>query len=92
MAKRLIQMTTPELKAEFSIAGSPEKIGKLFDDVWTLITHTVDWKNHAEHTNAMLFIARMYVEVKASQKRLEKSHSAGILKQFERELKFDNLK
>lgn len=82
-------MTTAELKAEFSCAGSPEKISKLFDMVWKEITETVDWKNHAEHTNVMLMLARMYVEVKASQKRLEKSHGGNLLKQFDIELKYD---
>lgn len=92
MAKRLIQMTTAEVKAEFSCAGSPDKISQLFDRVWAEIVNTVDWKNHSEHTNVMLMLARMYVEVKGSQKRLDKMHSADIanqLKQFERELKFD---
>lgn len=84
-------MTTAEVKSEFSCAGSPEKISKLFDSLWSQIVDTVDWKNHAEHTNIQLMLARMYVEVKKSQKKLEKSHSSGIMKQFDRELKYDKL-
>lgn len=87
--KTLIQMTTAELKAEFSCAGSPDKISKLFDKVWKEIVETVDFKNHAEHTNAMLMLAKMYAEVKGSQKRLEKTNGIDILKRFDKELKFD---
>jgi hypothetical protein len=82
-------MNAAELKAEMSIAGNPDKIMKLFDRVWAEIVGTMDLKSHPEHTNVMLILARMYAEVKGSQKRLEKTHSANILKQFERELKYD---
>lgn len=89
LMKTLIQMTAAELKAEMSLAGSPDKIMKLFDRVWCEVVGTIDWKSHPEHTNVLLILARMYAEVKCSQKRLGKTHGSDILKQFYKELKFD---
>lgn len=75
MAKKLINMTWEEVKAEMSLAGSPDKVIKLADSIMRIIEVSIDDTNHAELTNIMFALDRIKAEVEGAQKRLEKRTS-----------------
>ena len=62
MSKRISQMTTEDLKNEMSIAGSPEKVMKAFDEMLSAYYKSVDKTNGAELINFDLAIRRILAE------------------------------
>lgn len=74
MGKQLVNMTWDNVKEEMSIAGSPDKITQLGSKIMTLIEEEIDWTNRAEMTNIEFAIKRINAEIKANQRRYDKSH------------------
>ncbi len=72
MAKRLRDMTSAELKMEMSLAGSPDKIMDLGDEILRLVYNKMDKTNIAEHINVILMLRRIVAEIDGMQKREEK--------------------
>jgi len=75
MGKKLYQMTREEFLKEMSIAGSPEKIATLGDDVMKLIASKLDVTNRAELTNVELMLQRTLAEIRRLQRMWDKSHT-----------------
>jgi hypothetical protein len=73
MSKRLYRMTWKEVKAEMSIAGSPDKITTVGQAILGTISGTVDYTNHAELTNIILALDRIKAEMRGAQKRIRTS-------------------
>lgn len=74
MGKKLYQMTWAEVQAEMSIAGSPEKIAQLGNEVMELIGKKIDSTNRTELTNAELMLQRLLAEIRLYQRMYDKSH------------------
>ena len=68
-------MTREEFLKEMSIAGSPEKIATLGDDVMKLIASKLDVTNRAELTNVELMLQRTLAEIRRLQRMWDKSHT-----------------
>lgn len=66
-------MTWADVQKEMSIAGSPEKITKLGQDIESLFT-VIDQTNRAELTNVEFMLQRLIAEIKAAQRKYDKSH------------------
>lgn len=74
MGKKLSHMTWADVQAEMSIAGSPEKIAKLGNDVMDLVESKIDITNRAELTNVEFMLQRVLAEVKRWQRMYDNSH------------------
>ena len=74
MAKKLSTMTWKEVQAEMSIAGSPDKITQLGQEIEALLLPAIDTTNRAELTNAELMLQRLVAEIKFAQRRYDESH------------------
>lgn len=64
MPKRLSRLTWKEVKAEMSIAGSPDKITKMGEEVMDLVMRSVDGRSIPELTNAQFALKRVIAELK----------------------------
>lgn len=65
-------MTWAEVQKEMSIAGNPEKIAKLGQEIWEKVASTIDAKNVAELINVQIALNRVLAEVKGEQRRHDK--------------------
>lgn len=74
MGKKLYQMTWAEVQQEMSIAGSPEKIAQLGNEVMGLIVSKMDATNRAELINVEFMLQRVLAEIKAEQRRYDRRH------------------
>ena len=76
MGKKLSQMTWAEVQKEMSIAGRPERITQLGEDVLNLIGHAIDASNRAELTNVEFMLQRVLAEIRLMQRMYDKSHKS----------------
>jgi hypothetical protein len=74
MGKKLSTMTWKEVGAEMSIAGNPEKITRLGEQVMNLIAQSHDSSNRAELENIELMLKRISAEIKLYQRMYDRSH------------------
>lgn len=74
MAKQLYKMSWDEVQKEMSIAGDPEKLRNIGEDITRCINIRIDKKNRAELTNTELMLRRIIAEVRQSQRLYDKSH------------------
>jgi hypothetical protein len=69
--KKLSQMSTADVKAELSIAGSPDKLMAMMRDIEDTMVK-VDPKNAAELINLEFILRRLQAEVRLWMKQYEK--------------------
>lgn len=67
-------MTWAEVQKEMSIAGSPEKMTKLGEDILGLMWQKIDSSNRSELTNAELMLNRILAEIRLAQRMYDNSH------------------
>lgn len=67
-------MTWADVQQEMSIAGSPEKITQLGEDILELIGKTIDATNRAELTNVEFMLQRILAETRLRQSMYDNSH------------------
>lgn len=77
MSRKLSQLTTAQLKEEMSIAGNPDKLMAMFEDIHT-ITGKVDTTNPAELINLELVLQRHLAEVRRLKRMYEKQTNQKI--------------
>lgn len=75
MARKLSQMTWADIQKEMSIAGSPEKIVKLGQDVHELVAKRIDVKCIPELENAQFALERVIAELRIYEKAERKRQS-----------------
>jgi hypothetical protein len=68
MAKRLISLTWVDMQNEMSIAGSPEKIAKLGEDLIDLIARSININSISEVENTQFALQRVIAELKLWEK------------------------
>ena len=68
--KKLSQMSTQELKAELSIAGSPDKLIGMMSEIGDVMAK-VDQTNAAELINLDFIVRRLHAEVRMWMKLYE---------------------
>jgi hypothetical protein len=68
--KRLSQLTTDELKEQLSIAGSPNKLIGMMQDILVIMAK-VDQTNAAELINLDLVLRRLQAEVRFWKRQYE---------------------
>lgn len=66
---RLEQLTKQEFRKQLSIAGDPDKIMELSDEIWELVCK-IDHKNPAELANMEFSLYRMAAELRRELKQL----------------------
>lgn len=76
MGKKLSQMTWAEVEKEMSIAGSPEKIAQLGQQVMELISSKIEATNKAELINVELMLKRVVAEIRLLQRMYDKRNRA----------------
>lgn len=66
---RLEQLTKQEFRKQLSIAGDPDKIMELSDEIWELVCK-INHKNPAELANMEFSLYRMAAELRRALKQL----------------------
>jgi hypothetical protein len=63
MARKISQLTTAQMREEMSIAGSPDKLVKILQDIEKIMA-TVDTTNCAELINLEFVMQRLLAEAR----------------------------
>jgi hypothetical protein len=74
MGKKLTKMTWDDVQKEMSIAGNPEAMRELGQQIMQLIAEKNDKTNRAELTNVELMLQRIIAEVRLWQRMYDRSH------------------
>jgi hypothetical protein len=74
MGKKLTAMTWSDMQQEMSIAGDPEKIAELGQEIMELIVYKTDRTNRAELINIEFMLQRIIAETRLWQRMYDKSH------------------
>jgi hypothetical protein len=71
---KLHKMTWEQVAQEMSIAGDPDKIAKLGQQIMQLIAESHDKTNRAELTNIEFMLKRVIAEIRLYQRMYDNSH------------------
>jgi hypothetical protein len=75
MAKSLYRKSWDEVMKEMSMAGNPEKMVAYGKRVYEVSVQFIDKRNIPDYINAIIALERVIAELKAAQKREEKSQT-----------------